>query len=102
MAANVTQYAVDKTRAIFQWNIKDRQGNVHVWTADLKNGEGCIYAGNPKNGHADTTLTLTDEDFTSLVSGKLDAMKAFMTGRLKVSGNVMLAQKLQILLKATK
>lgn len=34
-----------------------------------------------------------------MATGKLNGQKAFMSGKLKVSGNVILAQKLQALLK---
>jgi putative sterol carrier protein len=37
-----------------------------------------------------------------LVAGELDAMKAFMGGKLKIKGNIMLAQKLQVLFDAAK
>lgn len=35
----------------------------------------------------------------SQVTGKLNAQKAYMTGKLKIKGNIMLTQKLQGLLK---
>ncbi len=40
------------------------------------------------------TLTLSDRDWLDLARGKLGGMKAVMTGRLKVKGNLMAAQKL--------
>ena len=40
------------------------------------------------------TITMKDEDFVALASGNLDPMQAFMGGKLKISGNMMLAQKL--------
>ncbi|XP_047469588.1 peroxisomal multifunctional enzyme type 2-like [Penaeus chinensis] len=67
---------------------------------DLKNAPGSIYEGAPRGGlKPDVTLTLEDADMVALVTGKLNAQKAFMSGKLKVSGNVMLTQKLQGLLK---
>lgn len=96
MKGAVSSKTVEQTRAVFKWKIKDSSGKAHVWTADLKNGGGAIYSGDPRDGvKADCTLTLTDDDLAQLVDGQLDAMKAFMSGRLKVAGNVMLAQKLK-------
>ena len=47
------------------------------------------------------TLTLGDDTFEGLVNNTLDPMKAFMGGKLKIAGNVMLAQKLQTLFNPT-
>ena len=37
--------------------------------------------------------------FKNQVTGKLNAQKAYMQGKLKIKGNIMLTQKLQGLLK---
>ncbi|XP_030875648.1 peroxisomal multifunctional enzyme type 2 [Leptonychotes weddellii] len=65
---------------------------------DLKSGSGKVYQG-PAKGSADATFTLSDEDFMDVVLGKLDPQKAFFNGRLKARGNIMLSQKLQMILK---
>lgn len=65
---------------------------------DLKNGK--VYEGAPKDSKPNTTLTLSDEDFVDLAQGKLNPQTAFMKGKLKITGNIMLAQKLGPLLKA--
>lgn len=67
---------------------------------DLKNGRGAVYEGTPHNGEKpNVTLTIDDDDMVQLTAGKLNPQKAFMTGKLKVSGNVALTQKLQLLMK---
>lgn len=48
---------------------------------------------------ADATVSLKLEDFIALAEGRLDPMMAFMQGKLKVAGDMMLAQKLAPLLK---
>ncbi|KAK1253543.1 hypothetical protein MKX07_001620 [Trichoderma sp. CBMAI-0711] len=45
------------------------------------------------------TLTLSDEDFGKLVSGKAQAQRLFMSGKLKVKGDVMKATKMEPILK---
>lgn len=42
----------------------------------------------------DVTIHVSDENLIKLMRGQLNPMTAFMTGKLKVDGNVMLAQKL--------
>ena len=44
-------------------------------------------------GKADCTVTLSEENFMALATGKLQGMQAFMAGKMKVKGNMMLAQK---------
>lgn len=49
------------------------------------------------DGHAeapDVTIRVSDDNLVKLMRGELNPMTAFMTGKLKVDGNVMLAQKL--------
>ena len=48
---------------------------------------------------ADATVTISWDDFIALSEGKLDGMMAFMQGKLKIAGDMMIAQKLPALLK---
>jgi len=41
----------------------------------------------------DTTFTVTDKTWVAIAEGRQDPTKAFMTGKLKVSGDMMLALK---------
>lgn len=46
---------------------------------------------------ADCTISVSKEDFISLASGSLDPMMAFMSGKLKVAGDMSVAMGLQSL-----
>jgi putative sterol carrier protein len=48
---------------------------------------------------ADCTLKMTLDDFGDMISGKLDGMSAFMTGKLKIEGDMGVAMKLQSILR---
>jgi putative sterol carrier protein len=48
---------------------------------------------------ADATVSISWDDFIALSEGKLDPMMAFMQGKLKIAGDMMLVQKLAPLLK---
>ena len=48
---------------------------------------------------ADATVTISWDDFVALSEGRLEGMMAFMQGRLKIAGDMMIAQKLPALLK---
>jgi 3-hydroxyacyl-CoA dehydrogenase/3a,7a,12a-trihydroxy-5b-cholest-24-enoyl-CoA hydratase len=80
-----------KVGAVYQWKIGGAP-----WVLDLKNGSGAVKAG---EGAADCTLEISEPDFLAMTSGKADAMKLFTSGKLKISGNVMLSQKLEFLRK---
>jgi len=66
------------------------------WIVDLKNGAGSISVG---AGNHDCLLTLSDDDFVLLMTGKLKAQTAFTQQKLRVKGNMGLAMKLQELIK---
>ncbi|KAI0034211.1 sterol-binding-like protein [Vararia minispora EC-137] len=89
-----------KTNGIFQLQVKNPEGKEETWTIDMKK-TGTVYKG-PAKPKADVTIILSDDTFTQLAEGKLDGQKAFMTGKLKTKGNMMLATKLNIVLNAAK
>jgi 3-hydroxyacyl-CoA dehydrogenase/3a,7a,12a-trihydroxy-5b-cholest-24-enoyl-CoA hydratase len=66
------------------------------WTLDLK-GAGSV--GEGEVAKPDTTLELSDADWLGMVSGALDPQQLFMSGRLKITGNLMASQKLEFLKK---
>ncbi|ETS62070.1 hypothetical protein PaG_03628 [Moesziomyces aphidis] len=89
-----------KTNGVFEMHVKNAGGKELVWTIDLKkNAEA--YEGKAK-GKADVTINLSDDTFIDLADGKVNGQKAFMSGKLKVKGNIMLATKLDGVLKAQK
>lgn len=47
---------------------------------------------------ADCTITLSRKNLEKLVSGKLNPMTAFLTGKIKVEGDMSVAMQLQTLL----
>lgn len=52
--------------------------------------------------HADTkpvTLILSDAEFGKLIAGSSNAQKLFMSGKLKIKGDVMKATKVEPILK---
>jgi putative sterol carrier protein len=48
---------------------------------------------------ADATILMALDDFLAMSQGQLDPMMAFMQGKMKVQGDMMLAQRLAPLLK---
>ena len=80
---------VKKVKGIILFVIKDTK---EEYTVDLKKGSGKMTKG--KEGKPDLTITVSDADFASMADGKLNAQAAFMSGKLKIKGNMGLAVKL--------
>jgi putative sterol carrier protein len=51
------------------------------------------------DGEADCTLKISLDDFIAMTQGELDGTSAFMSGRLKIEGDMGIAMKLQSVLK---
>ncbi|XP_022909300.1 peroxisomal multifunctional enzyme type 2 [Onthophagus taurus] len=84
---------------VFLYKITKNGKVAKEWIMDLKNAK--VYEGPAQPGvQVQTTVQVSDEDFVEMASGKLNPQAAFLKGKLKVSGNIMLAQKLGPLLQA--
>lgn len=100
---------IQKGKAIFGFTLKNKEGQEDSWYIDLKD-TGSVSKTAPKKvdgmntfgvqvlsrfsamaGRADylgivVTLTLSDDNFGKLVTGKANAQKLFMSGQLKIKG----------------
>jgi putative sterol carrier protein len=76
--------------AVAQVNITGPQGgswNVTIKDQKMQTKEGV-------DANSSITLKMKDTDFLALVNGKLNAIQAFMTGKLEFQGNMATALKL--------
>lgn len=91
-------YQPDKagsTKATVQFDLSGEQsGQYHV----AIDGRQLTTAPGPAES-PDLTLTAAGEDVVKIFTGGLDATAAFMSGKLKLKGNMGLAMKLQSLFK---
>jgi putative sterol carrier protein len=62
------------------------------WTVDVKNGKLSVTEGGDE---ADCTISVSKENFEQLISRDLNPTTAYMTGKLKVKGDMSAAMKLQ-------
>jgi len=82
-----------KINATFKFDVIGDQAG--TWFVDLTKPGGEV---SQNTGEAQCTVTIKDTDLVDIVNGKLNGQMAFMTGKLKVKGNMGLALKLGTLL----
>lgn len=80
---------------VFQYKISGPGGG--DWTVTVK--DGACTVGKGVHTSPTTTIIMTDEDFLSLITKKLNAMQAYTSGKLKVQGDIMKSQLIEKLFK---
>ncbi|XP_020828111.1 hydroxysteroid dehydrogenase-like protein 2 [Phascolarctos cinereus] len=86
---------VKATQAIYLFELSGEDGG--TWYLDLKNNGGSAGSGQPSEP-VDVVLTMTTSDFVKMFLGKLKPTRAFLSGKLKIKGNMALAIKLERLM----
>lgn len=87
---------VKKIGGIFAFKVKDGPGGKEAtWVIDVKNGKGSVHFDSDKK--ADCTIAMADSDLLALMTGKINPQTAFFQGKLKITGNMGMAMKLQSL-----
>ncbi len=94
-AANLDANAAKGVDATIQFCLSGEGGGdwyvtIKDCTATVAKGE----AASPK-----MTLTMAASDYVDMTTGKLNAQMAFMSGKLKITGDMGLAMKMQSLFK---
>ena len=93
MAEHVDPERARDVTAVLHWKIYDRpEGGYDHFEVVLENG-ACVVSETPSR-EPQVTLKLKPADFLKLVSGNASGPTMFMTGRLKLEGDVMLASRL--------
>lgn len=87
----VNKDKIQDMNCVYQFNITGDGGG--DWNIAIANGEAKVSEGVVDS--PDITLTMSDENFVNLLQGKLNGQMAFMTGKLKIKGEMGLAMKLQ-------
>ena len=80
-----------EVNACYEFRLEGEEGG--VWTVDLTVSPGLVGVGS--TGAAGCVVTAACADFMDIVSGRLNPQLAFLTGRIKASGELGLLLKLQ-------
>ncbi|XP_078484945.1 sterol carrier protein 2-like [Ciona intestinalis] len=98
MEADGASY-IKKIKGIIAFNIKpSKSSKGGVWVINAKTGKGSVEFNSTIK--PDCTITMTDDDMYDLMMGKLNPNSAFFSGKLKISGNMGLAMKIQNIMPA--
>lgn len=85
---------VKKIGGVFAFKVKDGPGGKEaLWVVDVKNGKGSVTNDAGKN--ADCTIAMGDSDLLAMMTGRMNPQTAFFQGKLKITGNMGMAMKLQ-------
>ncbi|KAI5620100.1 hydroxysteroid dehydrogenase-like protein 2, partial [Silurus asotus] len=83
---------VKSTQGVYRFELSGEHAG--IWYIDLKNGAGATGSGEP-SVKADVEMSLDSEDFIKMFKGKLKPTMAFMSGKLKIKGDMSLAIKME-------
>lgn len=84
---------VKKVNGIIGLCVLGKDGSKVKWNIDAKNGNGSLELNSKTK--PDCIVTMKDEDLVDLFTGKLNPNTAFFSGKLKISGNLGVAMKIQ-------
>ena len=95
MATNLNVDAAKGMNSVIQFNLSgDGGGNYHVI---IKEGTCTVTEG--AHASPNMTMTMAAQDYVDMILGKLNGQMAFMSGKLKIAGDMGLAMKMQSLFK---
>lgn len=77
--------------AVYQFELSGDGGG--TWHVKINDGAMEVVAG--ASAAPSATLKMSADNFVKMSNGQLNGVMAYMKGQMKVSGNVMLAQKMQ-------
>ena len=85
---------IEGVDAVILFNLTGDDGG--KWTATIADGQVTVEEG--ETASPTMTLSMAGQDLVALSNGELNPVSAFMQGRIKVSGDMSLALRLQNIL----
>ena len=82
-------------KAVYQFHINGADSG--AYSVAIADGKAAV--SESTHPSPDITIRMASDDFADMVEGKLDGITAFTMGKLRLEGDMMLAMKLQGLLK---
>lgn len=82
--------AAQGLNAVFQYDITGDDGG--TWNVTIKDGTCQVREGS--HDSPTVTMSMSSETWLAIVNNELNGIQAFMSGKLNVSGDIMLAQRI--------
>jgi putative sterol carrier protein len=79
--------------AVIEWQITNPEGGEDRWQIEIR--DGACSAVRDGGADPDVTFRVGPVDFVKLIAGAESGPKLFVFGKLKISGNLMLAARVQ-------
>ena len=95
MPQNFNADAAKGMNSVIQFNLGGDGGG--TWHVAIKDGACTVTEG--AHASPNMTMTMAASDYVDMISGKLNGQMAFMSGKLKIAGDMGLAMKMQSLFK---
>jgi len=95
MPSQINAEATKGLNAVIQFNLTGQGGGSYY----LEFKDGVCTTGEGARPEAKMTMTINAADYIDLIAGKLNGQMAFMSGKLKIAGDMGLAMKMQSLIK---
>jgi putative sterol carrier protein len=80
-------------QAVFQFELAGEGAGCGTWHVVVDHGTMKVNQG--AHTAPTATIKMTGDDWVKMVNGQLNGAMAFMKGQMKVTGNVLMAQKMQ-------
>ncbi|XP_045704606.1 stomatin-like protein 1 isoform X2 [Phyllostomus hastatus] len=97
----LSETLVSQVGACYQFNVILPSGTQSVYFLDLTTGQGRVGRGVP-DGIPDVEVEVAEADLRALLCRELRPLGAYMSGRLKVKGDLAVAMKLEAVLRTLK
>uniref|UniRef100_A0A452TFK3 Stomatin-like protein 1 n=1 Tax=Ursus maritimus TaxID=29073 RepID=A0A452TFK3_URSMA len=97
----LSEALVSQVGACYQFNVILPSGTQSIYFLDLTTGHGRVGHGVP-DGTPDVVVEMAEADLRALLCRELRPLGAYMSGRLKVKGDLAVAMKLEAVLRALK
>uniref|UniRef100_A0A8D2D3P4 Stomatin-like protein 1 n=1 Tax=Sciurus vulgaris TaxID=55149 RepID=A0A8D2D3P4_SCIVU len=97
----LSEALVSQVGACYQFNVILPSGTQSIYFLDLTTGQGRVGHGVPE-GVPDVVVEMAEVDLRALLCRELRPLGAYMSGRLKVKGDLAVAMKLEAVLRALK